>query len=237
MPDLAIGVLFSARPWRGALQRYVRDHVAGVTLRLVRDSRMALEEEVHVVVLDDETTFLTPAFVGVLHERGARVVGVYDPAEAGHEGPALLHRLGVDAVVRSTLPTEDLFARLAELAPDVGVVDRFHDLVASLDLGDGDSGGSGAVIAVGGPSGAGRMEVAIALAAVAGRHEQTLLIDVDEVHPAVARRLGLMLHPHLLTVLDAMRGVSLDGSESVADPIEAGLAQAAPGTRDALPFT
>jgi hypothetical protein len=128
MADLAIGVLYSARPWRAALQRYVRDHVAGVTLRLVRDSRMLQEEEVHIVVLDDETTFLTPAFVAALRERGVKVAGVFDPAEAGPEGPAMLSRLGVDATLPSTLTSRVLdHEGVLLVATHLGVGDVLSD--------------------------------------------------------------------------------------------------------------
>jgi CO dehydrogenase nickel-insertion accessory protein CooC1 len=235
MADLAIGVLYSARPWRAALQRYVRDHVAGVTLRLVRDSRMLQEEEVHVVVLDDETTFLTPAFVAALRERGVKVAGVYDPAEAGPAGPALLARLGVDATVPSTLTSEDLFARLAELAPEAGVDDQFRDLVASLEMTSDDALGGPTTVAVGGPPGSGATEIAVALADIASRTRPTILADVDEVHPGIARRLGLALHPHLLTVLDAMRGVSMEQPATAGDPIGAGLAQPVVGSLHTRP--
>jgi CO dehydrogenase nickel-insertion accessory protein CooC1 len=198
---------------------------------------MLQAEEVHLVVLDDETSFLTPAFVATLRERGVKVAGVYDPGESGPQGPALLARLGVDAMVPSTLTSEELFARLAELAPEASVDNEFDELVAAFDVPSGDASGDPHAIAVGGPPGAGGSEVAVALADVARRTRATILVDVDEVHPGIARRLGLALHPHLLTVLDAMRGVSVEQPTFAGDPITAGLAQPAAGSvREQLPF-
>jgi MinD-like ATPase involved in chromosome partitioning or flagellar assembly len=60
-----------------------------------------------------------------------------------------------------------------------------------------------AVAAAGGGTGA--TEVAIQLAAaLRGRGQATVLVDADEQSPSVAQRLGLSLHPHLRTAVDAV---------------------------------
>jgi Mrp family chromosome partitioning ATPase len=81
---------------------------------------------------------------------------------------------------------------------------EFDEVVAGLDLDPPPSTTRGSIIAVGGPSGSGATEVTIALAAALARFGATVLVDVDEVSPGVARRLGLPLHPHLLTAIDVL---------------------------------
>ena len=77
------------------------------------------------------------------------------------------------------------------------------------------AGERGAIVAVGGASGSGAREIAIALAAAfAGRGLATLLIDVNETTPGVARRLGLGVYPHLLTALDRLRAENAHGIDA-----------------------
>ncbi|HVM02181.1 MAG TPA: hypothetical protein VM263_05870, partial [Acidimicrobiales bacterium] len=232
MGDLSVGVVFSARPWRAELQRYVRDHVVGVALRLVRDPRVGLDEDVDVMVVDDEASFLTAAYVAALRARAVRVVGVYDPAAPDDAGRVHLERLGVDLALPLGCGPEELVAVLRAVAPE-GVEERFGELVAGLDLDVGPRAG-GRVVAVGGPPGAGATEVAVALAAAAAGGRAVVLVDVDEVNPGVARRLGLSLHPHLLDALDAVRdpGPAPGGPGALAEA----LARPALASAEALPF-
>lgn len=213
--ELAVGVVLSARPWRGELQRYVRDHVVGVSVRVVRDPRVAVEEALDVMVVDDEASFLTPAWLGALRARGTRVLGVYDPDEPDDAGRTHLQRLGVDATAPAGADPDQLVAALRALGPDESLDRDFADLVADLDL-DEPAGAGGRVVAVGGPPGAGATEVAVALSAIAARHGSAVVVDVDEVNPGVARRLGLGLHPNLLDALDA---VAAPGAPDVADAL------------------
>ena len=246
MSELVVGVVSSARPWRSALQRHVRDHAAGVALRVVRDSRVALEEHVDVLVVDDETSFLDAAFLGALRERRVTVAGVYDPTEADAHGEAVLRRLGVDVVVPATLAPEDLLAHLAEVRPARGPDDAFDELVAGLDLAGAEAPAEAPpaeLVAVGGPPGSGATEVAVALAAALSARARTVLVDVDEVRPGVARRLQLGVHPHVLTALDLVRGVALGDAAAPAEasggeyPLARILARPAPGGPAAsLPF-
>jgi hypothetical protein len=67
--DFTVGLVYTDREWRTAFQKYVRDHVAGVAVRLVRDTRMALEEHVDVLVVDDGTSFLSGQMVEGLRRR------------------------------------------------------------------------------------------------------------------------------------------------------------------------
>ncbi len=225
MSELTVGVVYTSREWRPAFQRYVRDHVVGVSLRLVRDSRMAVEEHLDVLLVDDETSFLTPSFVASLRERAVKVVGLHDPSDIEGHGRTLLERLGVDRALPATLAPEDLLEQLKQLGPEVGLDSRFNEVVAGLELENPAE--RSLVVAVGGPPGAGATEVAIALADAVSA-QRTVLVDVDEVAPGVARRLQLNLHPHLLTALDELRGAGVgpQGDEP-ASPLERALAQPA----------
>jgi MinD-like ATPase involved in chromosome partitioning or flagellar assembly len=62
----------------------------------------------------------------------------------------------------------------------------------------------GRLVAVGGPPGVGRTEIAIELALTAARESTVVLADCDDVAPAVAQRLGLALEPNLRTAIDAI---------------------------------
>ena len=58
---------------------------------------------------------------------------------------------------------------------------------------------------IGGTGGAGRTEIAIELAwCLAGRGTATVLVDADDVSPAVAPRLGLPIEPNLRTAVDSV---------------------------------
>ncbi|MDP9389765.1 MAG: hypothetical protein M3Q48_18075 [Actinomycetota bacterium] len=234
MRELSVGVVFSARPWRAELQRYVRDHVVGVALRLVRDPRVGMDEDIDAMVVDDEASFLTPTYVAALRARAVRVVGVYDPAASDDAGRVYLERLGVDLVLPLGCGPEELVAALRTVVPEAGVDQRFGELVAGLDL-DVDPRSAGTVVAVGGPAGAGATEVAVALAAAVAERRSVVLVDVDEVNPGVARRLGLSLHPHLLDALDAVHHVPEPGAEG-ADPLLDALARPALAAAERLAF-
>lgn len=237
MNEITVGVAFTPREWRSALQRHVRDHVAGVVLRVVRDARMAIEEHADVLVVDDEAGFLSAAFIASVRQSGVKIVGIYDPAEVDDAGRVLLHRLGVDTTLPATTAPEDLLAELRASVADSGLASRFEDVVAGLELSPDPPRVDGHLIAVGGPPGAGATEVAIALTQVLARRERPVLVDVDEVNPGVARRLHLAVYPHLLSAVDDLDGVALDsgGIQGDADPILAALARPA-GTSPPPPF-
>lgn len=234
MNGLTVGILYSSREWRPAFQRHVRDHVGGISLRLVRDSRMALEEHLDVLLVDDETSFLGPPFVAALRERGTRIVGLHDPNEMEGASSDFFRRLGVDRLVPYTVEPDDLLAEIEQLRPDIGLDDRFDQVVAGLDLVDQTQ--RSQIIAVGGPPAAGATEIAVTLADVIAGHGRTVLVDIDEVAPGVARRLQLSLHPHVLTALDELHGANV-GFDSVATrPLEQALARPAVGSNGPLPF-
>ena len=83
MTDRRVGVVYSSRDWRKALQLHVRNHVRGTRILVVRDERMAVEEPLDVLIVDDETSFLTGDLVELLRAKGVRLVGVHDPHDGG----------------------------------------------------------------------------------------------------------------------------------------------------------
>ena len=207
MPELTIGVVASPRQWRNDLQSYVRNHVVGVRLKVLREPRTALEEHLDVMAVDDVASFLTPGTVKRLRERGVRIVGVFDPGEHEGQGERYLIDMGVDLTVPATASAEELVAALSSF----GTAAQLGDEIAALEAAFGDSPPAaesvpvpGGVTVVSGASDSpGATEIAIALAAaLAGRKERTILLDVDEVAPTVARRLLFNLDPNILTALD-----------------------------------
>lgn len=209
---ISVGLALSGREWRSSLQRHCRDYVADVAVQLVRDGRQALDPSISVVVLDDDTSWLSAPFLSSARERGISVIGIYDPLESDGHGRRHLQRLGVDAVIAASLPTEDLLETIRELSPDVETFDRFIEMIEGVD--DRVPQAQRQIVAIGGPAGAGATEIAIGFSqTMPGR--KPILIDVDETHPSLARRLGLAIHPHIVTAIEALRRerVRSDGSD------------------------
>lgn len=238
-PELTVGVAFTPREWRAALQRHVRDHVAGVALRVIRDARTALEEEIDVLVVDDEAPFLSPLLLSSLRERSIPVIGLYDPDDIDSAGEGILERLGVDTVLAVDVGPDELLAAVRDVvSKDDDLAPRFEEVIAGLDLVDpaANAAAPARLVSVGGPPGAGATEVAVALAQMTGASSRTLLVDVDEVSPGVARRLHRALYPHLLTALDGLRGGALDELPADGgDFLDAALARPLDSAPD-LPF-
>ena len=227
----ALGLALSTRSWRGVLQRHCRDHVADVNATLLRDGLDAASGDVSVVILDDDTSWLSAQAMVRMRDVGVVVVGLYDPGESDGHGERHLQRLGVDVVLPCTLGAEELLEVVRSVAPDQATGERFAELV---DVeGNRIPRSERQVLAVGGPSGAGATEVSIALSQRWGGI-RPLLIDVDESNPSIARRLGLAIHPHIITAVDALRDErnTFDGERK---SIESCLARPVVGSR-ALPF-
>lgn len=211
IPDVAIVV--SPREWAERLHRFVADHGGARVRARVLDGRQALEERYDVLVAEDLTSFLTPRLVGTLQRDGRRVLGVFEPTEP--RGRERLHELGVDDTVPATVDPEELLRAVDALA--VAVTSDLDAELVRLAGGPGqpeqpptpDAGagpGRGLLVAVGGPAGApGATEVAVGLAVAAGGGgEPAVVVDCDDVAPALAQRLGLPLHPNLRTAVDVV---------------------------------
>lgn len=228
---IAVGLALSTRSWRGALQRHCRDHVADISPSLLRDGLDATSGENSVVMLDDDTSWLSLPILNQLRELGIVLIGIYDPAESDGHGERHLRRLGVDVVAPCTLTSEELVEIIRSVAPDADASETFTELV---DIeGNRIPSADRQIIAVGGPAGAGATEVSIALCQLWGGI-RPLLIDVDETNPSIARRLGLAIHPHIITAVEALRGERLTFDDD-RNTVESCLAQSVVGS-DRLPF-
>ena len=202
MTPMLVAASLSNRDWRAALQRQVRDHESDIVVELVRDRHQALAEAVDLVIVDDDTSWISRAVVTSLVDAGKRIIGVFDPAEGDGYGEKYLRETGIDLVVPADLPTEALIAFLRQHRPnrlqmleDAAALEAFDDLVPLAER---------RVVAVGGPSGAGATEVAVALAQLMST-QRTVLVDADENHPGLSRRLGLNIHPHIVTATEIIR--------------------------------
>lgn len=228
---ISLGLALSTRSWRGMLQRHCRDHVADVNASLLRDGLDAVGGDVSVVMLDDDTSWLSPPILTQMREAGVVVIGLYDPAESDGHGERHLQRLGIDVVVPCTLDAEELLGIVRSVAPDQTTAERFAELVDIES--DRIPRSERQIIAVGGPAGAGATEVSVALSQLWGGI-RPVLIDVDETNPSIARRLGLAIHPHIVTAVESLRGerLAIDDNGST---IEDCLAHSVVGS-GSLPF-
>ncbi len=232
MTDRRIGVVYSSREWRKALQLHVRNHVRGTRILVVRDERMAVEEPLDVLMVDDETSFLTGDIVDLLRARGVRLVGIHDRNDGG-KGLARLNQVGIDVTLDAGSTPESMLEAIDGLGDRLD--EDFARLAAQFD-GTGSAAESGMTIAVGGPPTVGKTEVAIAMAGLLASSGRTLLLDTADIYPSVARRLHLALHPHLLSAFEEVRTAPLAATTG-GMPLVASLARPAPGSgRQGLPF-
>ena len=221
--ELTVGVVASTRAWRNELQAYVRNHVSGVRLVVLREPRALLDEEFDVVVIDDVASLLNKLTIKKLRQRGVGIVGVYDPDEDEGAGGRLLSDLGVDVTVPAGATAEELLREIALLGPAAALREEVREYLDALEPAasspptDGPEHRVPGLLAVAGVTGepAG-VEVATTLATVlAGRGERVIVVDVNEVAPTLARYLAFALEPNLLSALDALR----HGSGVGADPL------------------
>jgi MinD-like ATPase involved in chromosome partitioning or flagellar assembly len=72
------------------------------------------------------------------------------------------------------------------------------------------------VVVTGASGGVGATEVAVGVALLlAARADEVVLVDADDVGPAIAQRLGLDVHPNLRTAIDLVHNGSGDPSDSL----------------------
>ena len=229
---MLVAAALSNREWRAALQRQVRDHESDIVVELVRDRHQAIADAVDIVVVDDDTSWINAGVVHGLQAAGKRVVGVFDPAEGDGYGQDFLRENGIDLVVSSDLATEALIAFLRDNRPDRVQVREDRARLESYD--DLTPPEARRVTAIGGPSGAGATEVAVGLAQLLSA-EPTIVVDADENHPALARRLGLSIHPHIVTAVDAVRRSSVSQGDNDELSLDACTARSKLG-QGSLPF-
>jgi MinD-like ATPase involved in chromosome partitioning or flagellar assembly len=201
MPEPEIALVFSPDRWVEDLHRYCVDH-GGARIRcIVMEPDVALEEDYGVLVVSHRWPGLTAGFVDAVHALGRRVLGVVDPAEPA--AARHLELVRVDHIVASDTGPAELVAAVVAIAPDAAARRAPAPSAAAPEPhGRRDRG----FVVIGGPAGGGRTEVAIELArAFAGnRSGSSLLVDADDVAPAVATRLALPIEPNLRSAIDAV---------------------------------
>lgn len=224
MAELVIGLAATPQQWRRALHAHVRDHVAGVRLVVLQDATEVPGSGIGVIVVDDTTEFLTPTQALALRDQGVRIVGIYDPRGREGRGKGALDVLGVDIELTVSASPHELLDKVARLAPHRAVMTDVAALPSSrggrpppppppappgyaqsqgyAPVRHQSNGGSGTIIAVtGGSDSPGRTECAVGIAQVLSQSAPTVLVDLDEHSPSVARRLGYALAPNVLDAL------------------------------------
>jgi MinD-like ATPase involved in chromosome partitioning or flagellar assembly len=219
----------SPREWAQRLHRHVADHGGGRVRATVLHPHEALAEHCDVFLADDTTSFLSRHLVSQLQQLGRRVLGVYDGDDAAGKGELL--DLGVDDVIARDAPAGEFVEAIAALASGAGS-DEFTRMVATLEPAAPappelrpTTAKIGRLIAVGAPpGGCGATEVALAVAAAAGRHgHRTVLLDGDETAPALAQRLGVRPYPNLRSAVAAVEHADGRLEDSLV-PTQAGFA-------------
>ena len=198
-PEVAI--VFTPEPWVGELHRFLADHGGARVREIVMDQRLALEDAYEVLVVSHRWPALTRSFVKQLHEQGRVLLGVFDGEEPTSK--VFLANLGADGVVASTASMSEFLQAIQIVAPAARPVEADPLGTPSATVGSGAGATTGRIIAIGGPAGAGRTEVACALHAVAARRGTAVLVDADDTAPSVAQRLALPIEPNLRTAIDA----------------------------------
>lgn len=205
MRDIELALAVSTRGWSERLHRFLVDH-GGARVRLyVIQPQEAFSEEFDVLVIDDICSFLSPHLVEKLTLMGRRVVGVYNPAEFP-DGKDRLLACHVAEVIEAEASPEEFLTLFEQLGIDHAFPSQFGVTTEKPVESDPHSDGRPALAAVGSPpGGCGATEVAIGLAQrLSERYEEVGLLDLDQRAPSVAPRLGLELHPNLLTAIDAV---------------------------------
>jgi len=218
LAEPTVALVFSPEIWVEELHRHLAHHGGARVRQIVVEPAVALDEEYDVLVVSDRWPSLTLLFVGAVHERGRRILGVFDSEEPA--GKDHLLALGVDASVAADATMDEFVAAIAGLAARSGSPIGAH--AAGIDPSARTAGlDRGPLVVVSGPRGGGVTEIALGLAcALADRPQPAVLIDAHAAAPAVAGRLGLGLEPNLRTAVDAhAHGIgTLDAAVAVLDP-------------------
>jgi MinD-like ATPase involved in chromosome partitioning or flagellar assembly len=213
-PEIAL--VYSPREWADRLTRFAADH-GGLRIRAkVLDEGDALEQDYRILIIDDFTHFLSRRFVDKVHRLGRKVLGVYDPSELGSDehlsaGKEHLRQCEVDDVIEAQATPAEFVGSIQVLAATAAVPDEellSHPPIAGLvEEAAGEPERRGVVMAVAAVSGGcGATEIAISIAATFGRRgESAVLVDADDVMPAIAQRLGIPLWPNIRAAVDAYR--------------------------------
>lgn len=232
MTDVKVAVGYTVRPWRSELQRHARDFVTGVQIQVYRDGGALQAARFDALLIDGSSSLLDASLMRHCAERQIPVAAVYDPRDdADGSERARVASLGVSMVHPSTL--DDLLVTFSRRGPGA----QPEEAPASDAPPETASTWLGRVVAVGGPGGAGATEVAVGLAAAAASSGRTILVDIDELRPSVARRLGLTVSPHIVNAVDEVSHLWRSSDQSMLNTRIAGvLAGPAVANPHGLPF-
>jgi MinD-like ATPase involved in chromosome partitioning or flagellar assembly len=224
MREPEVALAFTPDYWVEELHRHLTDHGGARVRSVVVEPGVAIEESYDVLVAGHRWPALTRALVADVHARGRTVLGVFDAEETASR--AHLVGLGIDAIIESDASL-DAFVRAI-----VGAAGQRAEHAgaqpAPLDE------RLGRLVTVGGAPGVGRTEVALQLAvALARRVSDVVLVDADDVAPALAQRLHAPIEPNLAAAIDAVehgRG-ALDDCVLTVPGCAAGLVAGIPHPR------
>lgn len=191
MPSPEIALAASAREWSDRLHRFVLDHGGGTVRGRMMSAEQAISSQYEVLLIDDICSFLTPRLVADVRATGKGVIGVFDP-EDGSDAKRRLLEAGISDVIETGAPPEEflLLARstIAYLPPPGEI--------------DAQTGGGIRIGVTGPPGGVGVTEIACGVAVDLAIRHRTALVDANQAWPGVGQRLGLPVHPNLMTAAD-----------------------------------
>lgn len=216
---LALAFVASTRPWQQRWNRHLHSYATGERLvAIIADPRDLLDEDWQVLLIDAASSWLTPEFVATIHRAGRGIVAVVEPTNARLRAKALTAE--VDAPLEVDATPAELITTVHAVAASRPFRPRVPPATARR-RGPGVTPAAAAhITAVGGPPGSRPERVAVALAAVMAGHRRVALIDVNEVDPCLAPRLGLHPQPN---IVDAIGRVSASREELLLHPVEAGF--------------
>ncbi len=194
MREPEVALAFTADVWVEELHRHLTDHGGARVRTLLVEPEGAVEETYDVLVAGHRWPALTQALVADVHANGRAVIGVHDPDEIASRDHLLA--LGVDALVESDAGPDAFVRAIASVAGLRDEQQRTRVVARTVRL--------GRLVTVGGSPGAGRTEIAIELARALSRRTSVVLLDADDVAPAVAARLQLPIEPNVRTAIDAV---------------------------------
>ena len=178
MGEPEVALVFTPDAWVEELHRHLTDHGGARVRQIVVEPEIALEEQYDVLVASHRWPALTHAFVADVHARGRAVLGVCDREEPSAR--AHLIAVGADEVIESDLGPR----RVRHGDADIAV--RRHEVARPETIGVAPA-RRGRIVAVGGPPGVGRTEVAVQLAVTrrrrAGRRRRCRTRDRGAVGP------------------------------------------------------
>jgi hypothetical protein len=201
--EVTIALVFTPDPWVEQLHRHCTDHGGARVRQVLIDPALALEDSYDVLVASHRWPSLTMGFVDDVHRRGRLVLGVYERDEA--VGAQLLASIGVDGVVASDAGPAGIVAALRGLHGDGS-----SEGARGRNLRAAETARRAPITVVTGTHGAGSTEVAIGLALASA--PRGVLIDANDVAPAVAARLALPVEPNLRSAIEA---IEYDGDDLV----------------------